>query len=221
MELISEIETSFIPIGKLPDYATAYIERCLIVVADHGLAVSGVHNTIVAACADKDLVSSSASGLLTTVCSTFLPALLEIFKCGDSLVSSYRETVLEAQSMLLIGSSRELLTPVNLPANSLRLVVPQVAWSWVSGIGLNQWTTRIIVSPYWLILREQTFLLHLLSTMRFRWKKSLRLRWAFKWKLLKLLSQQFVIFLPNSKSNFEALACMIFVYLNIYSAIFG
>ncbi|KAM3177518.1 hypothetical protein ACTXT7_004390 [Hymenolepis weldensis] len=50
---------------RLPDYATAYIERCLIITADHGPAVSGAHNTIVAARADKDLVSSLASGLLT------------------------------------------------------------------------------------------------------------------------------------------------------------
>ena len=33
--------------------------------ADHGPAVSGAHNTIVAARAGKDLVSSLASGLLT------------------------------------------------------------------------------------------------------------------------------------------------------------
>nr|CDS32875.1 ATP citrate synthase [Hymenolepis microstoma] len=50
---------------RLPDYAIAYIERCLIIAADHGPAVSGAHNTIVAARADKDLVSSLASGLLT------------------------------------------------------------------------------------------------------------------------------------------------------------
>ncbi|VDO03025.1 unnamed protein product [Rodentolepis nana] len=50
---------------RLPDYAIAYIERCLIITADHGPAVSGAHNTIVAARADKDLVSSLVSGLLT------------------------------------------------------------------------------------------------------------------------------------------------------------
>ena len=53
--------------ARLPDYATAFIERCLMVAADHGPAVSGAHNTIVAARADKDLVSSLASGLLTIV----------------------------------------------------------------------------------------------------------------------------------------------------------
>ena len=39
----------------------------MIVTADHGPAVSGAHNTIVAARAGKDLVSSLASGLLTIV----------------------------------------------------------------------------------------------------------------------------------------------------------
>lgn len=37
----------------------------LMVTADHGPAVSGAHNTIVAARAGKDLVSSLCSGLLT------------------------------------------------------------------------------------------------------------------------------------------------------------
>jgi len=50
---------------KLPAYATKFIEMVLMVSADHGPAVSGAHNTIVAARAGKDLVSSLASGLLT------------------------------------------------------------------------------------------------------------------------------------------------------------
>lgn len=49
----------------LPDYARTFIEMVLMVTADHGPAVSGSHNTIVAARAEKDLVSSIASGLLT------------------------------------------------------------------------------------------------------------------------------------------------------------
>ena len=36
-----------------------------MVTADHGPAVSGAHNTIIASRAGKDLVSSLASGLLT------------------------------------------------------------------------------------------------------------------------------------------------------------
>mmetsp|Transcript_5117 Transcript_5117/g.7833 ORF Transcript_5117/g.7833 Transcript_5117/m.7833 type:complete len:1098 (-) Transcript_5117:197-3490(-) len=50
---------------RLPEYATKFIEMVLMVSADHGPAVSGAHNTIVAARAGKDLVSSLASGLLT------------------------------------------------------------------------------------------------------------------------------------------------------------
>lgn len=50
---------------RLPEYATKFIETILMVSADHGPAVSGAHNTIVAARAGKDLVSSLASGLLT------------------------------------------------------------------------------------------------------------------------------------------------------------
>jgi len=50
---------------RLPKYATDFLERCIMVAADHGPAVSGAHNTIVAARANKDLVSSLASGLLT------------------------------------------------------------------------------------------------------------------------------------------------------------
>ena len=46
-------------------YKTKFLFFFLIVTADHGPAVSGAHNTIVAARAGKDLVSSLASGLLT------------------------------------------------------------------------------------------------------------------------------------------------------------
>lgn len=49
----------------LPPYVTKFIEMILMVTADHGPAVAGAHNTIVASRAGKDLVSSLASGLLT------------------------------------------------------------------------------------------------------------------------------------------------------------
>jgi len=48
-----------------PAYATKFIEMTIMVTADHGPAVSGAHNTIVAARAGKDLISSVASGMLT------------------------------------------------------------------------------------------------------------------------------------------------------------
>lgn len=49
----------------LPEYATKFIEMCIMVTADHGPAVSGAHNTIVATRAGKDLISSIVSGMLT------------------------------------------------------------------------------------------------------------------------------------------------------------
>eukprot|EP01097_Dermamoeba_algensis_P008403 TRINITY_DN5604_c0_g1_i2.p2 TRINITY_DN5604_c0_g1~~TRINITY_DN5604_c0_g1_i2.p2 ORF type:complete len:385 (-),score=116.20 TRINITY_DN5604_c0_g1_i2:1551-2705(-) len=50
---------------QLPKYATKFMNLILMLVADHGPCVSGAHNTIVAARAGKDLVSSVCSGLLT------------------------------------------------------------------------------------------------------------------------------------------------------------
>merc|ERR1712070_1245112 len=50
---------------ELPPACTKFIEMVLMITADHGPAVSGAHNTIVAARAGKDLVSALASGLLT------------------------------------------------------------------------------------------------------------------------------------------------------------
>jgi ATP citrate (pro-S)-lyase len=50
---------------QLPEYARRFIEMALILVADHGPAVSGAHNTIVTARAGKDLISSLTAGLLT------------------------------------------------------------------------------------------------------------------------------------------------------------
>jgi ATP citrate (pro-S)-lyase len=50
---------------RFPVYATKFIEMAIMVTADHGPAVSGAHNAIVAARAGKDLMSSVASGILT------------------------------------------------------------------------------------------------------------------------------------------------------------
>lgn len=49
----------------LPKYATKFIEMTLVITADHGPAVSGAHNAIVAARAGKDVLSCVASGMLT------------------------------------------------------------------------------------------------------------------------------------------------------------
>ena len=48
-----------------PNWAKYFIELVLQIIADHGPAVSGAHNSIVAARAGKDLISSLVSGLLT------------------------------------------------------------------------------------------------------------------------------------------------------------
>ena len=50
---------------KLPTNFTSFLEKCILLTADHGPAVSGAHNSIVAARAGKDIVSSLCSGLLT------------------------------------------------------------------------------------------------------------------------------------------------------------
>jgi ATP-citrate lyase alpha-subunit len=49
----------------IPPYARQFIEMVIQIIADHGPAVSGAHNTIVAARAGKDLISSLVSGVLT------------------------------------------------------------------------------------------------------------------------------------------------------------
>tara|TARA_Y100000310_G_scaffold345862_1_gene471703 strand:- start:15712 stop:17457 length:1746 start_codon:yes stop_codon:yes gene_type:complete len=50
---------------KLPDFFVKFLNLSLVICADHGPAVSGAHNAIVAARAGKDVVSSLCSGLLT------------------------------------------------------------------------------------------------------------------------------------------------------------
>ncbi|MCK4416360.1 MAG: ATP citrate synthase, partial [Thermoplasmatales archaeon] len=47
---------------NLPPWAREFIERVVLLTADHGPAVSGAHNSIVASRAGKDLISSLVSG---------------------------------------------------------------------------------------------------------------------------------------------------------------
>jgi len=72
---------------RLPQWATKFIEMVLMLTADHGPAVSGAMNTIVATRAGKDLISSLASGLLT-IGSRFGGALDE----AASMFSGARDT---------------------------------------------------------------------------------------------------------------------------------
>ncbi|WP_457638949.1 citrate/2-methylcitrate synthase [Persephonella sp.] len=50
---------------KFPDWASNFLDMVIKVVADHGPAVSGAHNTKVTARAGKDLMSSIVTGILT------------------------------------------------------------------------------------------------------------------------------------------------------------
>ena len=50
---------------KVDEWAAEFIEKSLVIMADHGPAVSGAQNTIVTARAGKGLVESLVSGLLT------------------------------------------------------------------------------------------------------------------------------------------------------------
>ena len=50
---------------EFPPYARRFLELALVILADHGPAVSAAHNAIVAARAGKDLISALVSGLLT------------------------------------------------------------------------------------------------------------------------------------------------------------
>ncbi|GLB39002.1 putative ATP citrate lyase citrate-binding [Lyophyllum shimeji] len=72
---------------RLPPWATKFIEMVLMLTADHGPAVSGAMNTIVATRAGKDLISSLTSGLLT-IGSRFGGALDE----AASMFSNARDT---------------------------------------------------------------------------------------------------------------------------------
>ncbi|NVM30117.1 MAG: ATP citrate synthase [Candidatus Helarchaeota archaeon] len=49
----------------LPEYARKFIEKVLMLAADHGPAVSGAHNAIITARAGKNIIDSLVSGLLT------------------------------------------------------------------------------------------------------------------------------------------------------------
>ncbi|WP_457623583.1 citrate/2-methylcitrate synthase [Persephonella sp.] len=50
---------------KFPEWASKFLDMVIKVVADHGPAVSGAHNTKVTARAGKDLMSSIVTGILT------------------------------------------------------------------------------------------------------------------------------------------------------------
>jgi len=124
---ISEVFSEDIGIGgvlsllwfrrRLPEYATKFIEMILMVTADHGPAVSGAHNTIVASRAGKDLVSSLASGLLT-IGPRFGGALdkaAEMFTkaSDDGLSAAHFVKKMKAENKLIMGIGHRIKSVTN------------------------------------------------------------------------------------------------------------
>jgi len=102
---------------RLPAYATKFIEMVLMVSADHGPAVSGAHNTIVAARAGKDLVSALTSGLLT-IGPRFGGALdeaAEMFKSAvdDGVTPADFVVSMRKQNKLIMGIGHKIRTLQN------------------------------------------------------------------------------------------------------------
>jgi ATP citrate (pro-S)-lyase len=110
---------------RLPQWATKFIEMVLMLTADHGPAVSGAMNTIVASRAGKDLISSLASGLLT-IGSRFGGALDE----AAAMFSSARDTGLTPREFVdqsrkankLISGIGHKIKSVNNPDLRVQLV---------------------------------------------------------------------------------------------------
>ncbi|KAF7794003.1 hypothetical protein EIP86_005130 [Pleurotus ostreatoroseus] len=110
---------------RLPPWATKFVEMVLMLTADHGPAVSGAMNTIVASRAGKDLISSLASGLLT-IGSRFGGALDE----AASMFSNARDTGLTPREFVdscrkqnkLISGIGHKIKSVNNPDLRVQLV---------------------------------------------------------------------------------------------------
>ncbi|KAI0293950.1 ATP-citrate synthase [Russula brevipes] len=110
---------------RLPQWAAKFIEMVLMLTADHGPAVSGAMNTIVATRAGKDLISSLASGLLT-IGSRFGGALDE----AASMFSNARDTGLTPREFVdqsrkankLISGIGHKIKSVNNPDLRVQLV---------------------------------------------------------------------------------------------------
>jgi ATP citrate (pro-S)-lyase len=110
---------------RLPSWATKFVEMVLMLTADHGPAVSGAMNTIVATRAGKDLISSLASGLLT-IGSRFGGALDE----AATMFSDARDTGLTPREFVdscrkankLISGIGHKIKSVNNPDQRVELV---------------------------------------------------------------------------------------------------
>jgi succinyl-CoA synthetase alpha subunit len=110
---------------KLPEEASKFIEMALTVTADHGPAVSGAHNAIVAARAGKDLVSCVASGMLT-IGPRFGGAIDDAARCFKRAKDAGRSPSEFVSDMkkknLLISGIGHLLYSVQKPDTRVRLL---------------------------------------------------------------------------------------------------
>ncbi|OCH83637.1 citrate synthase, partial [Obba rivulosa] len=99
---------------RLPPWATKFIEMVLMLTADHGPAVSGAMNTIVATRAGKGLISSLASGL--TIGSRFggaLDAAAAMFSNARDMGLTPREFVNTCRRQNKLSKSRLSGSAVN------------------------------------------------------------------------------------------------------------
>ncbi|KJA21838.1 hypothetical protein HYPSUDRAFT_139990 [Hypholoma sublateritium FD-334 SS-4] len=142
---------------RLPPWATKLVEMVLMLTADHGPAVSGAMNTIVASRAGKDLISSLASGLLT-IGSRFRGALDE----AASMFSNARDTGLTPREFVdnsrkankLISGIGHKIKSVNNPDLRVELVKEYVVKNFPSHSLLVYALAVEKVTPtyHWLIL---------------------------------------------------------------------
>jgi ATP citrate (pro-S)-lyase len=100
----------------IPDWFSRYIELILIVTADHGAMVSGAMNTIVSSRANRDLVSSLCSGLLT-IGDRFGGALNDSAKQFKVAVEKYTPQefidIMKKDNVLIMGIGHKVKTVEN------------------------------------------------------------------------------------------------------------
>jgi succinyl-CoA synthetase alpha subunit len=98
---------------ELPSFAQEFIEMVIKLTADHGPAVSGAHNSIVAARAGKDLMSALASGILT-IGPRFGGAISDAAKY-------FREALQKQMSALEFVSYMKNVVQINIPGIGHRI----------------------------------------------------------------------------------------------------
>jgi ATP citrate (pro-S)-lyase len=101
---------------ELPEWFSKYIELVLIITADHGAMVSGAMNTIVSSRANRDLISSLCSGLLT-IGDRFGGALNESAKQFKNAIEKYTPSEfidnMKRDNILIMGIGHKVKTLEN------------------------------------------------------------------------------------------------------------